>query len=93
MRLKPEEAKIIKDAVLQLDPTAQVFLFGSRVDPHRKGGDIDILVLSNVLKEINAIEILKLIYESMEEQKIDVLITSDIQAPFVKIALENGIKL
>lgn len=93
MRLKPKEVEIIKNAVQQLDPKAQVFLFGSRVDPLRKGGDIDLLVLSDALKQIDSIKILKFIYEQMEEQKIDLLITSDTHAPFVKIALETGIEL
>jgi predicted nucleotidyltransferase len=49
MRLKPEEITILKEAVLRFDPNSRVFLFGSRVDSSKKGGDIDLLVLSNSL--------------------------------------------
>jgi len=93
MRLKPQEVTIIKEAVLRLDPHARIFLFGSRVDPNRKGGDIDLLILSKLLKDIDSIEILKQIYEKMEEQKIDILIASETKDPFVQIAFEEGIEL
>ena len=51
------------------------------------------LVLSQHLKDIDSIKIIKRIYESMEEQKIDILITSEIKDSFVQIALEEGIEL
>ncbi|MBA3284462.1 MAG: nucleotidyltransferase domain-containing protein [Nitrosopumilus sp.] len=93
MRLKPEEVKIIKDAVAVLDPQAKVFLFGSRVDPEKKGGDIDLLILSQVLTDIDSLKIHKILFEEMEEQKIDILIAADSQDPFVKLALTKSIKL
>lgn len=93
MRLLPEEVKIIKEAVLRLDPSARIFLFGSRVDASRKGGDIDLLILSAQLKDIDTVKILKYIYEKMEEQKIDILIASQPEEPFVQLALKNGIEL
>jgi uncharacterized protein len=93
VRLKREEIDIIKDSVAIFDPEAKVFLFGSRVDPNKKGGDIDLLVLSHTLKELDSLKILKKIYDRMEEQKIDILIASDTSEPFVKLALRNGVEL
>lgn len=93
MRLQPQEVTIIKEAVLSLDPQARVFLYGSRVDPARKGGDIDLLIFSKLLKDIDSIKILKRIYENMEEQKIDILITAETNDPFVQIALKGAIEL
>lgn len=42
MRLTKQEVQIIKSAILQVDPEARIFLFGSRVDDQKKGGDIDL---------------------------------------------------
>lgn len=93
IRLKSEEINIIKESVASFDPDAKVFLFGSRVDPNKKGGDIDLLVFSQTLKEMDSLKILKKIFDRMEEQKIDILIASDTSEPFVKLALSNGVEL
>ncbi len=93
MRLKPNEIKIIKESVALLDPSAKIFLFGSRVDPDKKGGDIDLLILSAILKDIDSLKILKILFEQMEEQKIDILIAPDSQDSFVQIALTKSIEL
>ena len=42
MRLTSAEASVIKGVLYQADPNGEVYLFGSRVDDNRKGGDIDI---------------------------------------------------
>ena len=43
MRLSPNAAKIIHNAVhTHFGDDAEVWLFGSRVDDSRKGGDIDL---------------------------------------------------
>lgn len=93
IRLKPDEVQIIKEAVAALDPEAKVFLFGSRADPTKRGGDIDLLILSHSLKEIDSLKILKRIFERLEEQKIDILIASDITEPFVQLALSKSVEL
>jgi predicted nucleotidyltransferase len=45
MRLTAEQAKIIRSAVREIyGDDSQLWLFGSRVDDERRGGDIDLLV-------------------------------------------------
>lgn len=44
LRLDAEEIRAIEAAIQ--DEDAPVFLFGSRVEPRRRGGDIDLLVLT-----------------------------------------------
>ncbi len=49
MRLKSYEISVIKDCIEALDKDARIYLFGSRTDNEKKGGDIDLLVLSHKL--------------------------------------------
>lgn len=93
IRLKPNEVKIIKESVAEFDPEAKIFLFGSRVDPMKRGGDIDLLIFSQSLQEMDSLKILRKIFDRMEEQKIDILIASNATDPFVKIALRNSVEL
>ena len=49
MRLAPNEHEMIRAAIHQQDALAAVYLFGSRADDRARGGDIDLLVLSQKL--------------------------------------------
>ncbi len=93
MRLKDLEQTAILSAVKELDGNARVYLFGSRVDDSKKGGDIDLLVLSDILTRDNKRAIKIKLNELLGEQKIDLVLAADDSDPFVKIALETGIKL
>lgn len=93
MRLDTKERKAIKDSINAFDPDAEIYLFGSRVDPGKLGGDIDLLVISQILTSSDKHHILSKIFERIEEQKIDLLIAQDFSDPFVRLALKTGIKL
>lgn len=93
MRLSLFEQQVIRDAVDALDSSAQVYLFGSRADPNKKGGDIDLLVLSQTLTEKDKRTLRWTICEKIGEQRIDIVLAKDNTSPFVRIALSEGIKL
>lgn len=93
MRLKDFELNAIVSTVKSFDGNASLYLFGSRVDDTKKGGDIDLLVLSDRLTNDDKRSIKKKLYELIGEQKIDLLIAADDSDPFVKLVLGTGVKL
>lgn len=96
MRLIKEEINAIKTAILQQDPHAEIFLFGSRVNDKLKGGDIDLMVLSETLNLSKKITILVHIKEKIGDQKIDLKILSHLAAqtdPFYQSVKTSTVKL
>jgi hypothetical protein len=93
MRLSDVELDAIRRTIANLDPEARVYLFGSRTDDTRRGGDIDLLIMSNNLKHDDRGRICWNLWEQIGEQKIDIIIARDDADPFVKIALQNGVPL
>ena len=95
MRLKTEQAEFIKTAILQYRPEASVYLFGSRAHDHLKGGDIDILVISE--KELTAREkreIKIILYREFGHQKIDIAsFKKDDPSAFKELALMEAVKI
>ena len=51
MRLHKKEIKVLKSTLATLSCDAKLYLFGSRVDDNTRGGDIDLLIVSNKLKK------------------------------------------
>jgi predicted nucleotidyltransferase len=93
MRLKETEISVIKSAVKEYDTNAQIILFGSRADDSAKGGDIDLLIISDKIKNREKRKIRLLIFNQMEEQKIDIITASVIKGPFIENAYKRGIRL
>lgn len=93
MRLDEKEHKIIKDAILERDPQARIYLFGSRTNNFAQGGDIDILVLSDKINISDKLIVKRELFKKLEDQKIDIIVSGDRNRPFVKAALENAVSL
>ena len=95
MRLKPEHAAFLKNAVLEILPDAEVRLFGSRVDDRKRGGDIDLLVIADrrlTLRE--RIQIQVAFWKKFGEQKIDIAtFERDEDSAFKELALMDSILL
>ncbi len=99
MRLTEKQVQIIKSHFASIfDQNTTIHLFGSRTDDQKKGGDIDLLIKSNLKIEQPAkkcAELVAKIQMSLGEQKIDVItIDSDtILTPFHQQALNEAIAL
>lgn len=73
MRLSKEEISAIKNNILAVDSQAKIYLFGSRVDDTKKGGDIDLLVISEALSVMDVTRIRLGIFDAIGEQKLDLI--------------------
>jgi predicted nucleotidyltransferase len=93
MRLSEFEKNSIKNIIHSYDPDSEIFIFGSRTDLSKKGGDIDILVMSGKITDSDRRHIKIKLYDTIGEQKIDLLIAKDLSDNFVKHAYESGVKL
>jgi predicted nucleotidyltransferase len=45
MRLEKDQIEVLKNKLSELSSNAKLYLFGSRIDDTKKGGDIDLLVV------------------------------------------------
>ena len=94
IRLSEEEIEIIKNAIRKYDPDAEIIIFGSRADLSKKGGDIDILVVSKkidyrIRRKIRVDLLLRL-----GDRKIDLIITDDPErTEFTKVAYKYGVRI
>ena len=76
IRLKSQEREAIVRCIKAHDSGCTIYLYGSRMDPQAKGGDIDLLVESEILSFSDKLIILSQIKEEIGDQKIDLTIGS-----------------
>ena len=65
------------------------------MDDHAKGGDIDLLVISDKLEFRDLLKLRRLILDQIGWQQMDLIIkkNSELSEPFVEEAIETGILL
>jgi uncharacterized protein len=93
MRITEYQKNMIVEAVVNIDPNAKIWLFGSRTDDSKKGGDIDIGILSLKVDVMEEIIIRQKIYDKIGEQKIDLVVSKNGQEAFFKFTVIKGILL
>jgi len=100
MRLSEQSVQAVKAAVQTAFPGhSKLLLFGSRVADDKRGGDIDLLVVSDVprsAREAAKINAIVKIQMALGEQKIDMVVTADPALdtrPVVREAVRYGIEL
>jgi len=96
MRLTPDQIKVILSVIHEMAGSrAKAWLYGSRLDQSRRGGDVDLLVQST--PEIGLLQRAR-IKNQLEEQlglPVDVVSAADEGSfrPFVRIAMAQGVQL
>jgi predicted nucleotidyltransferase len=93
MRITNAEKDVLVTSVHQEDRNARVWLFGSRVDDSKKGGDIDIAILSTRIQVPGRMRIRRNIIDRIGERKIDIVVSADGTDPFFRLAVETGIRI
>nr|WP_231841049.1 nucleotidyltransferase domain-containing protein [Deferribacter desulfuricans] len=94
MRLDEKEITIIKEIIKKYDPDAKILIFGSRADLSKKGGDIDILVISQKIDYKTKRNIRVELILALGERKIDIVFTDDVEkTEFIKYAYETGVEI
>ena len=93
MRISEHEKQTILDTVTAADADAEVYLFGSRVDDAKMGGDINLLALSRKIDLMAKLDVLAALHKSIGEQKIDIVIVPDASQPFARMAISSGARL
>lgn len=99
MRLTEHQKKsIIENLKIVFGERAKVYLFGSRVDDSKRGGDIDLLIECEPCYNTfaNVIKFLTKLQNNIGQQKIDVVVKNVLENDerlIVREALSKGILL
>lgn len=75
---EPQIQTLIQSTHACFGDTATIWLFGSRVDDAKRGGDIDLYIETDLKTGIVAgkLEMHSLIWQAFGDQKIDILVRS-----------------
>ncbi len=94
MRLLDVEVELLKKKLKSLSHEAKLYLFGSRVDDNKRGGDIDLLVVSSKLKKRDLRVLRVAFFEVFGEQKLDIVLDDGtFKNAFTKLIFQKAVLL
>ncbi|HQR73463.1 MAG TPA: nucleotidyltransferase domain-containing protein [Sulfurovum sp.] len=94
MRLGQEKIDVLKNKLKMLSSNAKIYLFGSRVDDSKRGGDIDLLVVSDEIttKDLRILRVE--FFKHFGEQKVDIVLDNgEFKNPFTKHIFHKAVLL
>lgn len=93
MRLKDKELEQIKEAFSKIFCHGELYLFGSRADDSRRGGDIDLYIVPLMTENLASkkIDFQVLLKQALDEQKIDVVIDRGKNRLIDRVARTTGV--
>ena len=93
MRLTQKEIEAIKESFDSIFKDGNIYLFGSRTDNTKKGGDIDLYIQTKDQDNLTQkkIDFLVELKRKIGEQKIDVVISKDTNRTIEQRAIKDGI--
>ena len=95
MRLTASEISAIREEIARLDPRAEIYLYGSRVDDTALGGDVDLLVVSDTLGFRDVLRLRVRILARIGWQQLDLVgrRRDQVDEPLAAMAQETGVRL
>ena len=95
MRLSTTELNALRSIIGALDPDGRVYLYGSRVDDTRRGGDIDVYLQASRPIDLKTRLLTQYRLEVACDTRVDLLVKDPGQAskPIQQIAAEQGVLL
>jgi predicted nucleotidyltransferase len=95
MRLSANELQALRTIIGEIDPAGRIYLYGSRADDTRRGGDIDIYLQASRPIELKTRLRTQYRLQQACDTRVDLLVKNPTQAdlPIHQIAVERGILL
>ena len=94
MRLSNDEIDVLKNKLYSLSEKAKFYLFGSRMDDTKKGGDIDLLIIDDTLTKKDLRVLRVEFFKHFGEQKLDIVLDNgELKTPFVKHIFQKAVLL
>jgi predicted nucleotidyltransferase len=101
MRLTPQEIQVIKSTVKKvMGREARVWLFGSRVDDNKRGGDIDLFIEADLQNPLDRVQKKSQLWAKLQqrlgEQRIDIILAAakvEDERRIEQVAKESGVCL
>lgn len=92
MRIQPEEKAAIISSITSFDRESEIYLFGSRIDDTKRGGDIDVLVKSDVISRKMLARVEDELFKMIDEQKIAFVLSRKNESnSFTRMLLAKGV--
>ncbi len=95
MRLSNTELQALRAILGELDPAGRIYLYGSRADDTRRGGDIDIYLEASRPIELKTRLLTQYRLQQACDTRVDLLVKNPAQPvlPIHQIAIERGVLL
>jgi predicted nucleotidyltransferase len=96
MRLTQEQTRLITQTVSRLTGgTGEVYLFGSRLDDRVRGGDVDLLIVTNTSLGLIERAQIKMELEAGLGMPVDIVtqVRNEFPTPFQVIARAHAVRL
>ena len=95
MRLNSTELHAVRAILGALDPAGRIYLYGSRVDDERRGGDIDVFLQASRPIDLKSQLCTQYHLELACDTHVDLLVKNPEQPaqPIHQIAIEQGVLL
>jgi|688.fasta_scaffold150917_2 predicted nucleotidyltransferase len=95
MRISTTEINALRTIIGALDPAGRIYLYGSRLDDARRGGDIDVYLQASRPIDLRTRLLTQYRLQQACDTRVDLLVRNPTQAaqPIHQIAVEQGVLL